>query len=231
MKVWGLPATIAFAVLAFVLGQALGIAALTAIKPFDPSHVDSDGTALAIVVLIANPVQTVTLILAARLTGTDILAYFGLFLPSWRAAAISFAALAGAIILGDLLTLAIGHDLVPSFELDIHRSAQVDGTLPWLWLGLIVIGPVGEEMLFRGFLFRGLVREPRDGLPGILVIALIWSLLHIQYDWVGAGMVFAVGMMFGYVRLYTGSTLLVIFLHMLLNLESVGETVFVLGWL
>ena len=66
MKVWGLAATLAFAVLAFVLGQALGIAALTAIKPFDPLRVDSDGTALAIVTLIANPVQTVTLILAAR---------------------------------------------------------------------------------------------------------------------------------------------------------------------
>ena len=86
-------------------------------------------------------------------------------------------------------------------------------------------------MLFRGFLFRGLVHEPRDALPGILVIALIWSLLHVQYDWLGAGLVFALGIMFGYVRLYTGSTMLVIVLHMLLNLESVGETVFALGWL
>jgi uncharacterized protein len=231
MKVWGLAATLAFAVLAFVLGQALGIAALTAIKPFDPLRVDSDGTALAIVTLIANPVQTVTLILAARLTGTDILAYFGLVLPSWRAAAVSVAALVAAIILGDALTLAIGHDLVPPFQLDIHRSAQADGALVWLWLALIVVGPVGEELMFRGFLFRGLVHEPRDSLPGILVIALIWSLLHIQYDWVGAAMVFAVGMLFGYVRLYTGSILLVIFLHILLNLESVGETVVVLGWL
>jgi Type II CAAX prenyl endopeptidase Rce1-like len=59
--------------------------------------------------------------------------------------------------------------------------------------------------MFRGFLFRGFVHEPCNGLhglPGILVIALIWSLLHIQYDWVGVGTLFAVGVMLGYVRLY-----------------------------
>jgi uncharacterized protein len=93
-----------------------------------------------------------------------------------------------------------------------------------------VVGPIGEEVLFRGFLFRGLIQGPRDSLPGILVISLIWSLLHIQYDWFGAGLVFALGVMFGYVRLYSGSTTLVILLHVLLNAESVAETVIVLGW-
>jgi uncharacterized protein len=229
MKVWGLAATLGFSILAFVLGQTLGIAALAAVKPFDPLHVDTDGTALAIVTLIGDPVQVVTLVLAARLTGTDILTYFGLIVPRWRNAALAVMALAGAIVLGDVLTLALGHDIVPSFQLDIHRSAKADGTLALLWLALIVVAPIGEELLFRGFLFRGLVHEPRDGLPGILAIALIWALLHIQYDWVGTGMVFAVGVLFGFVRLYTGSTLLVIFLHMLLNLESLAETMFVLG--
>jgi membrane protease YdiL (CAAX protease family) len=55
--------------------------------------------------------------------------------------------------------------------------------------------------------------------------------VHIQYDWIGVGMVFAGGVMLGYVRLYTGSTILVILLHMLGNLESFGETVVVLGWI
>jgi CAAX protease family protein len=229
MKVWGLAATLGFSILAFGLGQLLGFEALEAVKPIDPLHVDTDGTAVAIVTLIGDPVQVVTLVLAARLTGTDILTYFGLIVPRWRDAALAVMALAGAIVLGDVLTFALGHDIVPSFQLDIHRSAKADGTLALLWLALIVAAPIGEELMFRGFLFRGLVHEPRDGLPGILAIALIWALLHIQYDWVGTGMVFAVGVLFGYVRLYTGSTLLVIFLHMLLNLESLAETVFALG--
>jgi membrane protease YdiL (CAAX protease family) len=176
-------------------------------------------------------VQVITLVLAARLTGEDLLAYFGLNVPRWRDVTIAVGGLAVVIVLGDVLTVASGRDLVPPFQLDIHRSAQADGTLAWLWLALIVVAPIGEELLFRGFLYRGFVREPRDVLPGILVIALIWSLLHIQYDWFGAGVVFVVGVLFGYVRHYSGSTTLVILLHVLLNLESVLETFLVLGWI
>jgi membrane protease YdiL (CAAX protease family) len=43
-------------------------------------------------------------------------------------------------------------------------------------------------------------------------------------------MVFAIGVFLGLVRLWSGSTTLVIVLHMLLNLESVVETVVALGW-
>jgi uncharacterized protein len=216
MKVWGLAATLGFGILAFVLGQALGVAALAAFRTFDPLHVDYDGTAIAIVTLVANPIQIVTLVLAARMTGSDALAYFGIDMPRRRDIGIA---------------VALGRDLVPAFQLEIHRTASAAGTLPLLWLALVVAAPIGEELLFRGFLFRGLVQGPRDSLPGILVIALIWSLLHIQYDWFGASLVLALGVMFGYVRLYSGSTTLVILLHMLLNAESVVETVIVLGWI
>ena len=67
-------------------------------------------------------------------------------------------------------------------------------------------------------------------LPAILVLALIWSLLHVQYDWFGTAQVFLIGVLFGFVRWRSGSTTLVILLHMLLNLESVVETVIVMGW-
>jgi membrane protease YdiL (CAAX protease family) len=230
MKVWGLWATLAFAILAFVLGQAMGIAALSLLKNFDPARVDSDGTAVAIYTLVGNPVEIVTLVLATRLSGTDALEYLGLDIPRWRDVAIAAAGLLVVIAAADALTFALGKEMVPAFQLDLHRSAQAEGTLPWLWLAIIVAAPVGEELLFRGFMFRGFVHEPRDALPGILVIALIWSMLHVQYDWFGTAQVFAIGVLFGFVRWRTGSTTLVILLHMLLNLESVVETVIVMGW-
>jgi membrane protease YdiL (CAAX protease family) len=229
MKVWGLAATLGFAVLALGLGLLVGSGALTA-AGYDPVRTGNDGTAVAISVLVANPVQIITLVLAVRLTGANVFAYFALDVPRWREVTIAVAGLAVVIVLLDLLTVAFGRDLVPAFQLEIHRSALADGTLAWMWLALIVVGPVGEELLFRGFLFRGVVREPRDVLPGILAIALLWSLLHLQYDWFGAVVVFVIGMLFGYVRHYSGSTSLVILLHVLLNLESVLETVIVLGW-
>jgi membrane protease YdiL (CAAX protease family) len=230
MKVWGLWATLAFAILAFVLGQAMGIAALSLLKNFDPARVDSDGTAVAIYTLVGNPVEIVTLVLATRLSGTDALEYLGLDIPRWRDVVIAAAGLLVVIAAADALTFALGKEMVPAFQLNLHRTAQAEGTLPWLWLAIIIAAPVGEELLFRGFMFRGFVHEPRDALPGILVIALIWSMLHVQYDWFGTAQVFAIGVLFGFVRWRTGSTTLVILLHMLLNLESVVETVIVMGW-
>jgi membrane protease YdiL (CAAX protease family) len=230
MKIWGIGATLFFAVLAFVFGQVLGVGAMTIAVGTDLSRSVNDGAAVAVALLVGNPVQVITLALAARMTGEDLFAYFALDVPSRRDVTIAFAGLALLIVVGDALTVAFGRELVPAFQLEIHRSAQAEGALISLWLALVVVAPVGEELLFRGFLFRGFVREPRDALPGILAISLIWSLLHIQYDWFGASLVFAIGVLLGYVRLYSGSTTLVILLHMLLNLESVLETVVVLGW-
>jgi uncharacterized protein len=230
MKAWGIVATLSFAVLAFGFGQAIGAGAVTAAMGADLPRIAGDGAAVAVSLLVGDPVQVVTLALAARMTGEDLFKYFALNVPRRRDAIIAIAGLALTIIAVDVLTLALGRDLVPAFELQIHRTAQAEGALISLWLALIVVAPVGEELLFRGFLFRGFVREQRDALPGILAISLIWSLLHVQYDWFGASQVFAIGMLLGYVRLYSGSTTLVIVLHMLLNFESVVETVVVLGW-
>jgi uncharacterized protein len=231
MKAWGIAATLGFAVLAFGFGQAVGVGAVTAAMGADLSRVANDGAAVAVSVLVGDPVQIVTLALAARMTGEDLLKYFALDVPRRRDVIIAVVGLALVILIVDVLTLALGRELVPAFQLQIHRSAEAEGALLSLWLALIVVAPVGEELLFRGFLFRGFVREPRDALPAILAISLIWSLLHIQYDWFGASQVFALGVLLGYVRLYSGSTTLVILLHMLLNLESVVETVVALGWL
>jgi membrane protease YdiL (CAAX protease family) len=87
-----------------------------------------------------------------------------------------------------------------------------------LWLAIVVAGPIGEEILFRGFMFRGFVHVPRDAIPSIAFISLIWSLLHIQYDWFTIAEIFAFGVLLGLVRWRTGSTTLTILLHMLYNL-------------
>ena len=229
MKIWGVAATLGFAIFGFLLGWWVGSGAATAAMGADSTSAAYDGPAIVVALLVSNPVQVVTLALAARMTGEDLLAYFALDVPRRRDVIIAVAGLAAAILIGDVLTLAFQRELVPSFQLQIYRSAQAQGALISLWFALIVVAPVGEELLFRGFLFRGLVREPRDALPGILAISLLWSLLHAQYDWFGVSLVFALGMLLGYVRLYCGSTTLVIVLHMLLNLESMLETVVALG--
>ena len=40
----------------------------------------------------------------------------------------------------------------------------------------------GEEILFRGFLFRGWRRSRRDVWFVIALTALLWAVVHLQYD-------------------------------------------------
>ena len=65
------------------------------------------------------------------------------------------------------------------FQLDIYRTASAAGWLPWLLLTVVVVTPIGEEMLFRGFLFRGWHRSPRDVWPVIVVTALLWAVARM----------------------------------------------------
>jgi membrane protease YdiL (CAAX protease family) len=231
MKVWGFGATLGFAILAFALGQAVGYAAtIVLVKNFAAATADTNGTAIAVSTLVGNPIQIVTLVLAARLTGAHAAEYLGLDMPHWREVAITGGAMLAVIAVADGMTFALGKDVVPAVQIEQHRVAQADGALPWFLLATIVAAPVGEELLFRGFLFRGFVHGPRDVWPAIILIALIWSILHVQYDAFTTAVLFLIGVLLGFVRWRTGSTTLAILMHMLLNLESTVETVIVMGW-
>jgi uncharacterized protein len=117
-----------------------------------------------------------------------------------------------------VLDLVLGRDFVPPWQLATYRSARADGTLIWLWLAIVVVAPIGEEVLFRGFMFRGFVHTQRDAVPSIVLISLIWSLQHIQYDLLDITEIFVVGLLYGLVRWSTGSTTLTILLHSVNNL-------------
>jgi membrane protease YdiL (CAAX protease family) len=231
MKVLGRWATTGFAVLAFVLGTAAFLVAvrfvIAATQNLDGRI--SYGTAFALISLVYMPVMIITLMLASRRSGSNVLAYLGLDIPRPRHIAITVVGLAAWIGFTDALTLALGRDLVLPSYLEIGRSAREEGSLIWLWLENVVAAPIGEELLFRGFMFRGFVRTQRDAIPSIVLISLIWSLLHVQYDWLGIAEIFVFGILLGLLRWSTGSTTLTILLHMLNNLEAWIEIEFVLG--
>ena len=50
-------------------------------------------------------------------------------------------------------------------------------------------------------------------------------MIHVQYDWFLIAQVFAFGLLFGWVRWATGSTILTMLLHALVNLEGMIETI------
>jgi membrane protease YdiL (CAAX protease family) len=221
MKVLGRWATVGFAVLAVVLGAAVSWVAvrfmIPATRNLDLYGRISNGTWLAVVSLASTPVTIIALMLASRRSGSSVLAYLGLDIPRRRHIAITVAGLAVWIIFIAILDLVLGRD-TPPWVLALHRSARADGSLIWLWLALVIAAPIKEEVLYRGFMFRGFVHAPRDAVPSIVLISLIWSLQHLQYDLLDITEIFVLGLLLGLVRWSTGSTTLTILLHAVNNL-------------
>jgi membrane protease YdiL (CAAX protease family) len=129
------------------------------------------------------------------------------------------------IAASDGLLLLSGQPLVTPFQLQSYTTAVAEGWLPGMLFAAIVVAPAGEEILFRGFLFRGFVRPERLAWPGVLATAVLFAAPHVQYDWVGILQIFVVGLFLGYMRWRSGSTVLTFVLHALFNFEGMMETI------
>jgi membrane protease YdiL (CAAX protease family) len=86
-----------------------------------------------------------------------------------------------------------------------------------------------EEVLFRGFLFEGVLHSRLGAGGAVGFTSLVWALTHVQYDAYDIATIFVSGLLLGYVRLKTGSLYATIFLHGLMNLVAMLEAVVVLG--
>jgi len=234
VKPWGRGATLALGVFALLSGQLAALLALSWWYGQSVGHLpefSGDGVAIALVIAVSTPVEVALLVVFARRTGANVAEYLGLIWPRRGELVFGFLAMAGLIVLGDVLSWLTGRSLVTQFQLDIYASASAAGGILWLWLAIVVLTPLGEEMIFRGFLFRGWLRTPRDGWPVIVATSLLWAVIHLQYDWYVIGQIFVFGLMLGWLRWATGSTILTMLLHALINGEGMLETWIDLKWL
>jgi len=236
MRTLGVWATFGWTVLAFALAQAIGTAVVFIGFPDHlPSTTESlryGGTLVALVTLATNPVLVALLAGIARWrTGTSAAAYLGITRFTLREFLIGFLAIAVFAAAADLFNSLVGIDIVPPFQTEVFTTVDTKGWLVALALAIVVVGPVGEEVMFRGFLFRGWVGPGVRGAVAVAVISLLWSLLHVQYAAVQIVQIFLIGIILGWVRWRSGSTSLTMVLHILVNLESTIETFVKLGWL
>jgi len=184
-----------------------------------------DGELVTLFILISNPVTVAILWLAARLSKSNPADYLGLRWAKRQDVVIGVVLLVALIVLGDGLLYLSGRELVTPFQLQSYTTAAAEGWLPAMWIAAVIVAPAGEEITFRGFLFRGFVTSQRSAWPAIIIISILWAALHIQYDWAGMLQIFIIGLFLGWVRLTSGSVLLTFLLHALFNLEGTLETV------
>ncbi len=229
---WGYGATLAWALLAFVASAVVAVGFLywwlhDRSRPLN-AH---DGVIVSLGILTTVPVQVAVLAWAARWRGWPVADYLGLRWPARRDALLALFWVAVLTLGTDAVLYAVGRDLVTSFQVEAHRTAQNAGWLPAFWIAIVLFAPLGEEIVFRGFLYRGLARRPGHEPYAIVGIALGWALLHIQYDWLGIFQVFAIGLLLGWFRWVTGSTALAIVMHVLINLQATIETAIKVEWM
>jgi membrane protease YdiL (CAAX protease family) len=226
VRPWGRVSTLLLAVAVMVAAQLIAFMVLLSIFGMSlTSHdeLNGNGVAVALLILISTPVQIAMLMLLAGRCG-NALDYLGLVVPKRSDVIFGVLAIIALIIVADAVSWLFGRELVTSFQIAIYRTADVAGWLPLLWFAVVVGAPAGEEMLFRGFLFRGWLRKPGDTWAVIAITAGLFAIMHVQYEWFVMGQVFIFGLLLGFMRWASGSTLLTMLLHAVINFEGMLET-------
>jgi|SRR3954471_17895403 membrane protease YdiL (CAAX protease family) len=237
---WGLFGSIAWCaagIAIWMLAQLLVVSGYAAwLEATAPGTLDfktlaTDGFLLALATVVAGPFWIGVAALAARRRGWTVRDYLALIPPKRSEILFGIACLAPLLIGFDLLALAFGRETVPAFMRDSYISAQAAGALGLFFVAVVIVGPVAEEVAFRGFLFRGL-SATRLGVAGTLVVtSAIWAVMHIQYDFILTGEIFLIGLVLGWLRWASGSTLLTIILHIMTNFVATVQAAIKVEWM
>lgn len=126
----------------------------------------------------------------------------------------------------DYIRTALGEPPIPG---EITKWFETAGFAPLLWFTIALAAPVFEEVLFRGFMFRGFAASPA-GVPGAIVLtALLWAVAHLgEYGIVDVSAVFTLGLLLGLARARTGSLYVPLAMHVLNNTISTIQIEFAL---
>jgi uncharacterized protein len=184
-----------------------------------------DGATVTISVLVLNPVAVGVLLLALQVARAKPVEYLALVWPRMRDFVVGVVGIVIIIAATDAILYLSGRAMVSPFQVVSYKTAAEEGWLALMFFATVIVAPAGEEIMFRGYLFRGFARSERTAWPAIVFISLLWTLPHLQYDWTGMAEIFVAGLFLGWVRWRSGSTLLTFFLHALFNLEGTIETI------
>src|SRR5437868_4984145 len=214
---WGIPLT-----LTAVLFQTIGAVGYLRLwrylhpdQPISLASAATNGAVIAASLAVSAPVVILLLIAIVRRTKVPITDYLALKWPSWRELGIGVATLAAVFALAGIVASIFAKES-PAFISDTFTTASDAGMLPLLPLAFVFLGPLQEELVFRGFFLRGFV--PAIGVwPAIILTSAVWAVSHGQYEWFFVGEIFGLGLLFGWLRWRSGSTILTFILHAAVN--------------
>lgn len=151
----------------------------------------------------------------------------GLARPRFAQVALWTAATAALLAAYEGLARLLDRPSLPDFMVEFHASA---GWLPGLLFVVVFVAPLLEEVLFRGFLLPGLAAGRLGAVGAIAVTAVLFALVHTQYDPFDMSAVLALGLLLGAARWFSGSLWLAYGLHAAINGVAAAQLVWALGW-
>ncbi len=238
---FGFWATLGWALLAVAAGLLALLAVGFVIARWDPSlnvaqEMLRPGGRSAIfssLLMLAQAVIVAILVYAARRSGEGALTYLGLVRPHGRYVLLGFL----CVVLPLLFTFAHAQfdirQIIPPEQFGRAREANIWHMQSYLLIISAVIGaPIMEEIVFRGFLYRGLVAT-RLGVAGtILITSVVWAVIHTDKSPAAMFDTAVHGVIWGWLRWYTGSTWVTIGAHTANNAIAVLLSVAAMkGWL
>ena len=233
-KFWGTALWGLFIFAAMFVGQIAVVAWFVVRRegPIDMAaaiHVVGSGLTISLSVIMGLPAVLAALWIAIRRSRTSFADYLALRGTSWVNFLIGALAL-GVLVMGwDLVSRATGREVEPGFMGEVLKSARADGALWLLVVAFCAAAPVTEEFFARGFLYRGWSESFLGTVGAILLSSMVWTVLHLQYDWFFLGEVFSIGLLLGYLRHRFNSTWLTVSVHGLNNLAAVVQTFWLAG--
>jgi membrane protease YdiL (CAAX protease family) len=237
-RVWKFWGTCLWGLLLFAAmfaGQFLLVAAFFLAKgpPFDLASIKavaSAGTVISLSVMMGLPAVLAVLWLATRIARMPFADYLALRWSSWTDLAIGIVTLIVLVVGWDLLSRMLGREISPGFMVDVLKSAQADGALWLLVLAFAVAAPITEELMVRGFLYRGWSESILGPAGAIVLSSLVWTAMHAQYyDWFLFSEVMSIGLLLGYMRYRSNSTWLTIIMHGINNFAATLQSIWLAG--
>lgn len=228
-ELWGPWASLFFTLLVWVAYNliALGLGMLFVRMDWlgaaeTPEVLTYSGQFLAVTVLV-NAVLCTLLVLSfiALRRGLSLRDYLALYWPGQRLVLWWLALLLPFLLVSEILNFILERPLVPDFIVTAYSTAEH----VWLlWIGVVIAAPIFEEILFRGFLQKGITQSHFGVTGGILAPALLWTAIHLQYDLYDLTWVFIFGVLLGVARWRTGSLAVPLAMHMMMNLIALIVT-------
>jgi uncharacterized protein len=149
--------------------------------------------------------------------------------PFWRSLSwrpIAFSGAAGAILAGPVLALSVGllgsALRTPEINLPFEQMLGSRATIVLLGILVVILGPVSEELAFRGFLMPLLIRS-LGAAAGIVLTGIIFGSVHgyeYKWSWQYMLLISMVGCVFGWAKYKTQSTMTSAFMHATFNLTQ-----------